>query len=320
VQLAILSDVHYAGPREQERAGYPLAHITNGCQRFAVRQYRRYFWHRDPFAHNYLLDDFIGKSAGADLIVANGDYSCDSGAIGVADDAAYESAEQCLNKLRRAFPGRFEAVFGDHEIGKKALGGNKGGLRLESLYRSKQGLGLKPFWSRSAGRYVLVGVTSTLIALPVYASEALEEEAKEWNQLREQHLDEIRSFFKTLPSDARVLLFCHDPTALPFLLQEQVVKVAQIERTIIGHLHSRLIFFKSRLLSGMPTIGFLGHTPKRLSQALREARHWKPFKVLLCPSLSGIELLKDGGFWTADLQARRNNVEFQWHPLPWKKS
>src|SRR5206468_3849789 len=95
VQLAILSDIHYAGPREQLRAGYPLAHIQSSWQRFAVSQYRRYFWHRDPFAHNYLLDDFIRKAATAEVVVANGDYSCDSAAIGVADDAAYESAEQC---------------------------------------------------------------------------------------------------------------------------------------------------------------------------------------------------------------------------------
>src|SRR3954469_22662938 len=109
VQLAILSDIHYAGAGEQERKGYPVAHLTNRFQRAAVVTYRRYFWHRDPFAHNHLVDAFIASAAGVDLVVANGDYSCDSAAIGVADDASYESAAECLTKLRGAFPGRFEA-------------------------------------------------------------------------------------------------------------------------------------------------------------------------------------------------------------------
>src|SRR5207253_7886503 len=116
----------------------------------------------------------------------------------------------------------------------------------------------------------------------------------------------------------RILLFCHDPTALPFLWHEAPVrgKLPQIERTIIGHLHSRLILFKSRLLAGMPVINFLGHTPHRLSSALREARYWKPFKVLLCPSLSGIELLKDGGFYTAEIDPEGHEpAGFRFHRL-----
>ena len=322
MQLAILSDIHYAGPGEQRRVGYPVAHIRNRLQRAAVHHYRKYFWHRDPFAHNYLLDQFISKASRSDLVIANGDYSCDSAAIGVADDAARESVSECLEKLRGAFPGKFEAVVGDHEIGKKPLGSSEGGLRVESFSRLQTELALKPFWTREAGRYLLVGVTSTLIALPVYSAEAIPVELERWEELRREHLDQIRELFTRLPSQQRVLLFCHDPTALPFLWREIVVreKIDQIERTIIGHLHSRLIFFKSKLLAGMPTIGFLGHTSKRLSRALREARHWKPFKVLLCPSLSGIELLKDGGFYNADLNPPSGELEFVWNPLPWAKS
>ena len=52
---------------------------------------------------------------------------------------------------------------------------------------------------------------------------------------------------------------------------------------------------------------FSGPHGKRLSTALRRGKHWKPFQVRLCPSLAGIELLKDGGFLTAelDLKGRR---------------
>jgi Calcineurin-like phosphoesterase len=319
VQLAILTDIHYAGAREQQRKGYPVAHIRNPWQRAAVMTYRHFFWHRDPFAHNHLLDAFINCARDADLVVANGDYSCDSAAIGVADAASCESAAECLSKLHRAFPDRFMATVGDHELGKKTLGGNKGGLRIESYVRSRKTLGLQRFWTREVGPFVLMGITSTLAALPVYESEAFAEEVEQWRILREEHLNEIRAGFEALRPGQRVLLFCHDPTALPFLWRDEIVrkKIGQIERTVIGHLHSRLIFFKSHLLAGMPVIRFLGHTPERLSRALREARHWKPFKVLLCPSLSGIQLLKDGGFYTTRLNDGKP-LQFHWHPLPWQ--
>jgi hypothetical protein len=54
-----------------------------------------------------------------------------------------------------------------------------------------------------------------------------------------------------------------------------------------------------------------------MSSALREARYWKPFQVMLCPSLAGIELLKDGGYYTVELEAEAAPpAEFHFHPLP----
>ena len=179
-------------------------------------------------------------------------------------------------------------------------------------------MGLEPFWTLTFGNYVLFGVVSTLLALPVFEPEMLPSERAEWESLRREHLEEIRRAFHSLKPPQRVLLFCHDPTALPFLWREEAVreKLPQVERTIIGHLHSPLIYLKSRLLAGMPVIGFLGHTPRRLSSALRQARHWKPFNVLLCPSLSGIELLRDGGFYTAEIDPEaRQPAAFRFHRL-----
>ena len=96
-------------------------------------------------------------------------------------------------------------------------------------------------------------------------------------------------------------------------------KLSQIERTIIGHLHSNLILFKSRVLCGMPVINFLGHTPRRLSSALRQARGWRPFNVLLCPALPGIQLFKDAGYYTIELDPEaRAPAKFQRHRLNWK--
>jgi hypothetical protein len=303
VTLAILSDIHYSGPLERQRPNFLNEGIDSPALALLIRLYRRHIWLRDPFAHNHLLDRFVEKARGSDLAVANGDYSCDSAFIGVTDNAACASAAECLAKLRQQFGANFRAVYGDHEIGKQMMGGKHGGLRVASYKRAESELGIEPAWSMEVGRYVLIGVVSSLLALPVYERETLENERPEWWALREEHLQKIRSLFDQIKPASRILLFCHDPTALPFLGAEPSVrrKFRQLERTIIGHLHSPLVLFKSRLLAGMPSIAFMGHTPRRLSLALRSARAWKPFNVLLCPSLAGIELLKDGGFYTAEL-------------------
>jgi hypothetical protein len=303
VTLSILSDVHYAGPLERQRTNFLNEGITNPGLRLLIRFYRRYIWLRDPFAHNHLLDRFLEEARSSDFVVANGDYSCDSAFVGVEDDAACASAGECLGKLRRQFGVKFRAVFGDHEIGKQMMGGKRGGLRVASFKRAQTELGLEPAWRVQLGRYVLIGVVSSLLALPVYERETLEEERPVWKSLREEHLQAVSALFDQVKPGEKILLFCHDPSALPFLREEPAVrrKLAQIERTIIGHLHSPLVLLKSRFLAGMPPIEFLGHTPRRLSLALRQAKLWKPFNVLLCPSLAGIELLKDGGFYTVKL-------------------
>jgi hypothetical protein len=283
-----------------------------------VRLYRHYFWQRNSFAHNHLLDLFLDQPAPPDFVVANGDYSCDSAFVGVSDPAAFASAAECLEKLRSRFAPNFAATFGDHELGKKPLGVDLGGLRIESYHRARAGLALEPFWQMTFGQYVLFGVMSTLVGLPVFEPEVLPQESAEWQQLREEHLERIRTAFSALRPAQRVLLFCHDPTALPFLWREKAVreKLPQVERTIIGHLHSNLILLKSRLLAGMPVIRFLGHTPTRLSSALRDARCWKFFRLLLCPSLSGIELLRDGGYYTAQIDPlAREPATFNFHQL-----
>ena len=320
LKLYILSDIHYASDAEKARVDYCYRCITNPSMRLAVRLYRTFFWQRDPFAHNHLLDKFVAAAKDADLVIANGDYACDSGFIGVADDPTFQSASECLNKLRAAVGERLHATLGDHELGKKPLGADVGGMRLESWRRSCELLSLKPFWRLALGDHVLIGITSTLLALPVLQGELLENEADQWHVLLAQHIEEIRRAFIDLAPNQRVILFCHDPTALPYLAQIPEVrnKLPQIERTIIGHLHSNLILFKSRFLCGMPVINFLGHTPLRLSRALRQARQWKPFNVILCPSLPGIQLLKDGGYLTIDFDpTAKTPAQFRRHRLSW---
>ena len=314
-QLLICSDIHYASVAEKKRINYELAAIDNALQRVLVRFYRRYFWLRDPFAHNELLDQVLNAPVDPDLAIANGDYSCDSAFIGVVDHAARESARECLGKLRTRFRQNFRAVYGDHELGKTSLCGGQGGLRFESLSVAQNELGLAPFWTERMGKYLLVGITSSLVAMPVYERETLEAEREQWREAAAQHAAAIASLFHQLKPEDKVLLFCHDPTALPFLWNIEPLRrrASQIERTIIGHLHSELILKQTRLLSWLPKITFCGTTTARISSALSKARSWRPFHVLLCPSLSGLELTRRGGFYTATLDPNAKQPA-QFHP------
>jgi hypothetical protein len=310
--IAILSDIHYAGPAEQDRGqDYEFRDLRNPFQRFFCRYYRHFIWLRAPLSHNRLLDQFLDRVGEPDHVFALGDYSCDSAFVGVSDRAAFESTRECLDKLRQRFGDRLHPLIGDHELGKFPLFGRRGGLRFESWGRAVEELGLQPFWRVDAGRYACLGITSSVLTLPAMSAEMLEADRAKWEDERRRHLQQIREAFRSLSSGQRILLFCHDPTALPYLWDEPDVRerIDQLERTIVGHLHSRIILRKSRWLAGMPAIAFLGHTVKRLSRALGRAHAWEPFKVHLCPSLAGIELLKDGGFYTAQLTDDHN------HPL-----
>jgi len=274
---------------------------------------------RHPLDQGRQLDRFLAEVPPVDYLVANGDYSCDSGFVGVSDAAAFQSAQECLGKLRSKFGDRAWFAFGDHELGKMPLFGGNGGMRLASWHCATQQLGLQPFWKLAIGRYLLIGVSSPLIALPANQPDVLPEEWPEWQRLREAHLAEIRAAFDALQPEQRVLLFCHDPTALPFLGREESVRrrLHQVEQTILGHLHTRLILWKSRLLSGIPHVRFLGRSVSRFTSALHEAHEWWPFRVRLCPALSGIELLNDGGYYIVQLDpAASRPARFTFHPLP----
>ena len=315
-RIAVLSDIHYAAAGEQARGDdYETRDITNPVARRLLRAFRDYVWLRQPLRQNHLLDRFLDQVGEADCVVANGDYTCDSAFQGVADDAACESVRTCLGRLRARFGDRFHPTFGDHELGKKNFRGDRGNMQLASFDRAVGELGLRPLWQTDLGRWRLIGVTSSLIAFPHFAADARAEELPRWHTLREAHLAEIRAVFAALPADRRVLLFCHDPTALPYLAREPVIsaRFGQIAQTVIGHLHTPLVLWKSRLLAGMPQINFLGHTVRKMSGALHEARLWRPFRVRLCPALAGTELLKDGGFLTAVLG---DEAEFEFHSIP----
>jgi hypothetical protein len=318
--VLILSDPHYASAAERVRVGYELQGLTNPLTRLALLFWRRMIWLADPFAHNYLLDRFTEQTGNPNLVVANGDFSCDSVFVGVSDPASRQSAEECLGKLRARFGDRLRATIGDHELGKTSLAGGRGGMRLESWRVTTNELNIKPAWEHRIGNHVLIGLTSTLIALDVYEADALPDEVGEWRRLRAEHLQQLRAILERVKSSERIILFCHDPTALPFLANEPFMQkyLAQIDRTIIGHLHTPLVIWKTRILAGLPPINFLGRGIRRISRGLNRARGWRPFNILLCPSLAGSQLLKDGGYYEMTVKPDRP-VAFKRHRLRWEK-
>ncbi|MCC6231479.1 MAG: metallophosphoesterase [Verrucomicrobiales bacterium] len=323
MRLLVVSDIHLAGDAERARFGWERRVIRNPLLREFAGLYRRWFWLADPTAHNHQLDAFLSAAGNTapDLVIANGDYSCDSAFIGLADDAAFASARECLGKLRAAFGTRLLATLGDHELGKMSLFGGVGGPRWASWERCVHDLGFQPLWRHDTASHVLVGVTSSVIALPSFQRELIDSERDAWSALRTSYVDQLRVLFRDLPRDRKFILFCHDPTALGYLaeIEEVQARLPQLECTIIGHLHTRLILRTSRFLAGMPTLGFLGQTVKRLSGALSKARRWKPFRVVLCPSPAGIQLLKDGGYLQLDLgRTPADSCAVRAHRLPWR--
>ena len=320
--LTVLSDIHYASAGEQERKDYEARSVKSPIRRAALRFYRNYIWLRDPQFQNHLLDRFIDlstRSGEPDLVVAGGDYTTDTAFIGVADAAAHQSVTECLGRLRARFGDRFHANMGDHELGKISMTGDAGGLRLESWRRATGDLGIPGFWERDLGAYQLIGIASSPIALPVLEGETLAEERADWWRVREELVAQLRESCSRLRPGQRVLLFCHDPTALPFLADPQVIGpwIDRIETTVIGHLHSSFVFWQSQMIAGIPPLKLFGTTVHRITRALNRAKSWKALRPVLCPSLAGIELLKDGGYLTLKLDLTGNDpVKIARHRIP----
>lgn len=301
-RLLVVSDLHRAGAREQARRGFDDRVPAPGIARFLARSFRRYVWLADPMAHNHRLGQILGRERDVTRVVANGDFSLDTAFVGVSDDAALESASEALGELRAIHGGAVRGVIGDHDLGKKSLVGGMGGPRWRSLERCESELGLPRLWHEDFPGWRWVGITSTLAAWPVFRAEGADGELARWDRAHREHLDAIDALFSEAASSGRrVILFCHDPTALPFLARMEGVRRAlpDLGVTVIGHLHTPLVLRLGGWLAGAPRVSWAGHTVRRYTSALREARCWRDFRVVLCPSPSGIQLLKDGGYLVA---------------------
>ncbi len=319
-RILVLSDVHYACEAEEARGEFEIEAVRHPVARAWVTAWMRLIWMRRPGLQNVLLDRFIRDAGDADLVVANGDHTVNSAFVGVSDPASLESARICLGKLRDRFGDAFHATIGDHELGKNGFAVNCGGMRLESFRLVRESLGLKPVWRTDLGGYAVIGVTSSLLALPLYETELHGDEAEDWRRLAREHVEEVVETFRSVPEDRRILLFCHDPSALPFLQELPGIRgaLAGIEATIIGHLHSGLIFEAAGLLAGFPRLPLPGAALRRINSGLNRARVWREFRARFCPCLAGIQLLGDGGYLEVELDEEgREPASFHTHV--WKR-
>lgn len=309
-RILIASDIHYASAGEKAEGENELSIIGNPFLKLFAKVFRHYFWMRHPHSHNDKLLKFLAIAPDTDLFVGCGDYSCGTGNIGVQYPSAYASVSECLSLMRQRFGHKMLAICGDHEIGKMSLFGGKGGLRLASWRIGQEKLGIRRIWHRQFDSWRLIGLSSPPIILPNIRKEILPEEREEWETIRKEYLREIESHMNLVTPDDKVILFCHDPTALPHLAELPVIQHLlgrkRIALTIVGHLHTEIILKASRLLSGMPHLTFLGNSASRMSSALKKAKIWKSFNLVLCPSLAGCQWAKDGGWLELELNNNCN--------------
>ncbi len=305
MRLAIISDIHVLGPGEHERDREVSAQFSTvrgrlrGLWANFLHASRRRFWNWHPESR---FDCFLKaldeiQTYHPDFVIANGDYAGDAAGVGLSDDATYESAAGAVTLIREIFPDRCHFIFGDHDIGKYSTPLRQGGIRLASLQRGEEKLGIRSFWQQRVDGFDLIGVNSSLITLDHFLPEALADEVPEWQRRQTAHLDAIRTAFAALDRDAQVILFCHDPSALGPLRAEPEVaaRLDQIKLTVLGHLHDPRLL---TLIQRMPQ--FRLWTPKYpvariIAKSVRDAKTWSAFNPIICPSPFGTGHHLSGG-------------------------
>lgn len=322
MRLLVISDLHWACAEEQARAGHESRAVQNPFLRLAAICWRRWVWLATPHGHNHHVAAILQRTGvgAADWYLANGDFTLDTAFVGVSDEAACVSAGECLSQLRAAWGSRLLTTIGDHDLGKMSLFWGAGGLRRRSLERCESDLGLSRFWVQPGGDgVVLIGVTSTLAAWTLFAEETPVEERAWWREQQHRHLAQINHAFSGLTPGQRVVLCCHDPSALVFLyaLPEVRQRLGQLACTVIGHLHSAKVWSLARSLAGFPRVPWMGVTVRRYTTALQRSRCWREFRILSCPSPAGVQLFKDGGWLELDVPAGSAPVQVVRRRLPW---
>lgn len=325
MRLAIISDIHVLGESELERSKASVAALGEGLTlprriwRRGLNRIRDRFWNwrpeprRDCFLR--ALDDV--EAFNPDWVIANGDYGGDTHGVGLSDESTFESAEVVISMVRALFPNRCRFVFGDHDLGKYSTNLRGGGIRIESLDRGEQLLGIQSFWHEVVEGYHLIGINSSLFGLHLFLPEAIKEEIPEWQKRQQQHMEEVREAFDSLPANAPVLLFCHDPGALATLDTVPAVRSRQhqIERTILGHLHSPSLLRLARMVPPFPKVQPKYPVARIIARSLSDKSSWRRFNPILCPSTFGTGQHVSGGALFAEtngegrLMIRRHRIK-----------
>lgn len=305
MRLAVISDIHVLGESELEHSRQSADDLGNDLSRLR-RRWRRglnrmrdslWNWRPEPRRDCFLkaLEDV--EQFNPDWVVVNGDYGGDARGVGLSDESTFESAAVVIDMVRALFPKRSRFVFGDHDLGKYSTNLREGGIRLASLDKGEALLGIRSFWHEVDENFHLIGINSSLFGLDLFLPEALQDEIPEWKRRREEHRQHVATAFERLPADARVLLFCHDPGALAALLSIDSVagRLHQIERTILGHLHTPGLLRLIRMLPPMPRLNPKYPVARINAHSLSDARTWRVFSPVLCPSTFGAGRHLSGG-------------------------
>lgn len=322
-KFLLFGDVHYAGPAETRRGLTETEMATSWAQKTLVHFYRNFLWLADPIGHAHQFPQLLDSmnQMRADEAVCLGDLSMDTAFVGLSDPASMESAAELVKLVRHKLDAPTTWLMGDHEIGKTSMIGKQGGPRIASFNRWTQELEFPAWWERSIHHWRLIGVCSTLAAFPVYETEFPQSELSAWKELYQSQLSWLQQCFDSIEPRERIILFCHDPSALGFLhaLPEIQKKLSQIAVTWVGHMHTPLVEKAASIFSGVPPITQFGTSIRRFSTALQKAAAWKDFRMRLCPSPSGSELLRDGGYFEMVLHhdASIQSPLSIFHPNPW---
>jgi len=326
LRVAVISDVHVLGHQENLGAARIARELgrERGPWRRSWRQglfaLRRRFWNWIPearFACFVMALERI-EDAQPDLVVANGDYGGDARGVGLSDDHTLESAAAVVHFMRLLFPEKCRFVFGDHELGKYSTELRQGGIRLASLLRGERQLGIRSFWREDRAPFVLIGVNSSLFLLDLFLPEALPEESGRWRALQAAHHAEVTAAFAGLADDARVILFCHDPSALGALHEIPAVRrrLPQVEATVIGHLHTPRLLRVTRWLRHLPALKPRYPVARIVAHGARAARDWPAFRPVVCPAAFGAGQHLSGGLLLLEAEAdgplriRRQRIRF----------
>lgn len=325
MRLAVISDIHVLGPGEHERDRELVSDIgrQHGVFRGTWRRFlhgaRSRFWNWKPEYRRACflkaLEDMQGFHP--DWVIANGDYGGDAEGIGLSHEGTYESAAGVITLMREIFPDRCHFIFGDHDIGKYSTVMRQGGIRLASLDLGERQLGIRSFWHEHIDEFHLIGINSSLFTLEHFLPEALIEEIPEWRRRREAHEERVTEAFAALDPDARVILFCHDPSALGALIHNPVIneKKKQIELTVLGHLHEPRLLSLIQRLPRLPKWKPRYPVARIISEGIRSAQTWSLFNPIVCPSPFGTGHHVSGGLLYIQKQedgrliARRHRVD-----------
>ena len=297
MRLAVISDIHLVGPAELALANDSYGQLRTHPDRLTrawrsgLYRVRRRFWNGHlrwrHTAFLQALDELSDRKP--DWVIANGDYGGDLGGVGLSHGATLDSARIVVDAIRACFPERSRFVFGDHDLGKYSTVLREGGIRLHSLEVGERQLQIPSFWHETVGAFHLIGLNSSLFTLDLFLPEALAHEVPEWQRRRVEHIEQVTHAFQSLPPRARVILFCHDPSALTALAQLPVVQrhLPQIELTVIGHLHSPTLLRVARYAARVSRLKPRYPVARIVASGLAGARHWNQFHPVVCPSTFG---------------------------------